>query len=142
MNEDAGKNVNQVHLGYIQMTIQRMGHNSFQVKTWCITIIAALLAFYLPQKKEDIRYSSTIIAILSVLSFCMIDAYYLFLERGYRRLYDIVAKLDTTCKVADYDMKIPQSARGFKNFMKAILSRSIGVFYGVLAVFLLIIIYC
>lgn len=32
--------INETHLGYIQAVINRMGQNSFQAKTWCITVIS------------------------------------------------------------------------------------------------------
>lgn len=32
------------HLDYIQSVISRMANNSFQIKTWCITVVSAIFA--------------------------------------------------------------------------------------------------
>lgn len=38
------------HLEFIQNNITRMGQNSFQAKTWGISVVSALLAFMLSQQ--------------------------------------------------------------------------------------------
>lgn len=123
--------VNETHLGYIQNTITRMGQNSFQAKAWAITIISALIAFYLTQTNEEILKAITIIAIAVSVLFCLIDVYYLYLERGYRHLYNLVAKVGATTnqQIQPYDMSIPKYKRGIKEYLKSFLSFSTGGFY-------------
>lgn len=127
------KDENQIaYLGFIQNTITRMGQNSFQSKSWCITIVAALAAILFNNSKDEQQSSPCVVGmvgILSVLLFCSLDSYYLYLERGYRRLYNIAAGLvdDRTCK--PFDMAIPQECRGFGNYMRAVSSVAIRFFY-------------
>lgn len=127
------KDENQIaYLGFIQNTITRMGQNSFQSKSWCITIVAALAAILFNHSKDGQQSSPCVVGmvgILSVLLFCSLDSYYLYLERGYRRLYNIAAGLvdDRTCK--PFDMVIPQECRGFGNYMRAVVSMATGFFY-------------
>lgn len=54
---------NVTHLGYIQSTITRMGQNAFQAKAWCITIITALLVFYLEKASNASKYATIYIAL-------------------------------------------------------------------------------
>lgn len=75
------------HLAFIQGVISRMNSNSFSMKGWMVTIIAALAALYAngsPQCPVLYLY----IAILPVIIFWCLDAYYLMMERKYRKLYN------------------------------------------------------
>lgn len=131
MNNQA-QQINETHLGYIQNTITRMGQNSFQAKAWAITIISALIAFYLTQTNEETLKAITIIAISVSALFCLIDVYYLYLERGYRHLYNLVAKVNATStnlQIQPYDMSIPKDKKGIKEYFKSFLSFSTGGFY-------------
>ena len=122
--------INETHLGYIQAVINRMGQNSFQAKTWCITVICALLVFYLGQPQTVERANCIVIAIAAVILFGVLDVYYLYLERGYRQLYNIAAELKIPEEpINDYDMRIPRSERGVLKFFCAFLSPSTGLFY-------------
>ncbi|WP_138335219.1 MULTISPECIES: hypothetical protein [Streptococcus] len=75
------------HLEMIQAIIERMGNNSFIIKGWSFTSIGALFAFW---------FSNTSMWYILLLNFCVTilfwfhDAYYLSLERQFRRLYDEV----------------------------------------------------
>lgn len=134
---------NETHLGYIQTTISRMGQNAFQAKTWCITIITALLIFYLEKASETSKAVTIYIALGVVVLFCLLDTYYLYLERGYRKLYKIAAKLEVPSKpLLDFDMQIPKSERGIVQYSKAFLSVSTGLFYGVIMLLLTILWLC
>lgn len=124
--------INETHLGYIQNTITRMGQNSFQAKTWAITIISALVAFYLTQTNNKTLNATIIISIAVSVLFCLIDVYYLYLERGYRHLYNLAAKLSTASanqQIQPYDMSIPKNKRGVVEYLKSFVSFSTGGFY-------------
>lgn len=75
------------HLEYIQNVITRMNTNSFQIKNWCVTIVAALLAVYASTKNDYFL----LIAILPTTLFWFLDTYYLQQERKFRGLYNDVA---------------------------------------------------
>lgn len=76
------------HLKLIQAVISRLAGNSFLLKGWTVTLVAGLSAF----AKADANRSFAWIAIFVVLVFGFLDAYYLALERAYRKLYERTAE--------------------------------------------------
>jgi hypothetical protein len=79
MNEDHRK-----HLEFIQQVVTRANGNSFQIKGWTVTIVAALAALSAADAKPQFAW----IAASAVIFFWLLDAYYLRMERLYRALYD------------------------------------------------------
>jgi hypothetical protein len=73
------------HLKMLQAVITRMASNSFQVKTWCITLVSALLALSAKDAKLMV-----FVAFLPVLMFWWLDAFFLRQERLFRKLFDLV----------------------------------------------------
>lgn len=73
------------HLKMLQTVITRMASNSFSVKTWCVTLVSALLGL----SAKDARYM-VFVAFLPVLMFWWLDAFFLQQERLFRKLYDHV----------------------------------------------------
>lgn len=102
---------NDTYLGFIQDSITRMGQNSFQAKTWCITLVAALLAFMFEKNDKETMTTCVILAMVIIVPFCFLDMYYLYLERGYRKLYKMAAGLIQGVTVKDYCMSVPKSER-------------------------------
>ncbi len=132
------KKVNEVHFGYIQSVITRMGQNAFQAKAWCITVVAAVLIFYLGKEANGQHLICTIIACAVTALFCFLDTYYLYLERGYRKLYQYAAGLEfSDPPIQDYDMRIPKTERGIRQYLKALFSVSTGLFYGAIILLLI-----
>src|SRR5262245_20865773 len=74
------------HLEMIQLIINRMANNSFLVKAWCVTLVAAILT--LSAKDSDKRFIA--VAYYPVLMFWILDGYFLHQERLFRKLYDYV----------------------------------------------------
>ena len=64
-----------------------------------------------------------------VVPLCSLDMYYLYLERGYRKLYKVAAGLIQDDTVKDYCMSVPKSERGFTKYLNSFLSFSTGGFY-------------
>lgn len=79
------------HLEMIQAVISRMAGNSFLLKGWSVTLAAAVIA--LAANKES-HALLTLIALLPVLMFWLLDGYYLHQERLFRKLYDHVRLQD------------------------------------------------
>lgn len=75
------------HLEFIQNIITRMNSTSFQIKSWTITIVTALLGVYASTTKIDFIF----LAILPTIFFWCLDTYYLMQERKFRGLYNDVA---------------------------------------------------
>jgi len=67
----------------IQDVINRMAQNSFLIKAWTVTLIAAI--FILTFSIVNILIFGVLLAIAII--FWVLDSYYLKLERVYRRLY-------------------------------------------------------
>lgn len=98
------------HLDMIESVIGRMGQNSFQLKGWAVTLLTIVGA--LATKEADKKFM--ILAFIPLLAFWGLDAFYLQLERKYKRLYEIVASkndneidfnMSTSAIEAKYDLK-------------------------------------
>ena len=74
------------YLSFIQDVITRMNRNAFQLKGWSITIVAALAALAV-DKGSLLLF---VVAAVSTIPFCLLDAYYLLMERQFRGLYSDV----------------------------------------------------
>lgn len=80
----------QTHLGILQNVIQRMASNSSASKTWCVTLVSAILVIVADKGKPDYAF----IAMLPTLVFAALDAYYLALEKAFRNSYNnFISKL-------------------------------------------------
>ena len=75
------------HLEFIQNVITRMNTNSFQIKTWAVTLVSALLAIFASTKNDYF----VLVAIFPAVVLWFLDAYYLTQERKFRGLYVDVA---------------------------------------------------
>jgi len=73
----------QKHLELNQNAIMRMGENSRSCKVWCVTLVAAVLVLVAQTGKAN----HALIALAPTVLFYVLDAYYLSLERGFRRSY-------------------------------------------------------
>ena len=74
----------QSHLTILQDVIGRMAANSAASKTWCITIVSALLVVVADKTNTDYA----LLAFIPVFLFLFLDSYYLALERGFRISYN------------------------------------------------------
>jgi len=84
----------QAHLSILQTVIQRMAGNSAGCKTWCITIVSAILVVTAEQQSPSVAW----IAVFPTALFAALDIYYLALEKGFRCTYEaFVKKLHDGC---------------------------------------------
>ena len=72
------------HLSILQSVIQRMAANSASCKTWCITIVSAILVLVADKQKPELFW----LAMFPIPVFAILDVYYLGLERGFRDSYN------------------------------------------------------
>jgi len=75
------------HLEFIQNVITRMNTNSFQIKSWSVTIASALIAIFASTKNNYFF----LVAVFPTLLFWFLDSYYLNREIKFRGLYNDVA---------------------------------------------------
>jgi hypothetical protein len=113
------------HLEFIQAVITRLGTNSFLVKSWCVTLVAALTALSSGTKQQYI-----LIAYFPVFIFWLLDSYYLWQERLFRELYDEVRVLEESN--ITFSMAFSEGALRKHKYADAAFSRTILPFYGVL----------
>ena len=123
------------HLTILQGIIQRMTDNSRACKTWCITLVSAVLILVARQGASDLL----LLAGVPLLLFLLLDTYYLALERCFRRSYEaFVAKVHAgTGGVSDlYAVRPSGSLVG--EWAKCLLSVAIWPFYVLLIVLILL----
>ena len=72
------------HLQLIHVTISRMADHTFVIKGWSITVASALVALGVQQDDSGL----IILGVLPTLAFWGLDAFYLWQERLYRRLWN------------------------------------------------------
>lgn len=118
------------HLKFVQAVIARMSTNSFLLKGWTVTLVAALFAF--GAKEADRTF--VVIAWVPVLVFAGLDAYYLWRERLFRLLHNKVAARpdDTT---GDFSMDTSEF-RAAETWRRALASKTVLGFYLPVAGFL------
>lgn len=117
------------HLEFIQDVITRMNSNSFAIKRWALIILAAILTAYIAESNMVFL----VIALAGLLTFWLLDAFYLKQERMYRGLYSAVIKGDAN----NFDMdatKYPVS------YLAVIFSKTLLIMYlpfSIVAIFII-----
>lgn len=115
------------HLEIIQAVINRMNNNSFLLKGWCVTLVSALIA--LGAKDSDKLF--ILVGYYPILMFWILDAYYLWQERLFRKLYDkIREEADDT---ADFSMSTELVKKETPSWLQTAFSVTLFVFYGTMA---------
>lgn len=123
------------HLEFAQLVITRMNVNSFLLRGWSVTLVAALFA--LAAKDANINY--VMITYVSTPLFWILDAYYLSQERKYRDLYNKVRLLDEA--QIDFDMNAKSLSTAKNSWLTCIFSITNLIFYGTLIAVTLIIMF-
>lgn len=120
------------HLELIQEVISRIGGNLFILKGWTITLVIALLTL----AAKDTKGFYLLFAFISILIFWLLDGYFLSVERCYRGLYDSVRKKKD--KDINFSMDYSPFYRGKNTWAKAMFSKTLLIFYGVLLITLML----
>lgn len=128
----------QSYIGTLQTVINRMATNSANCKTWCITLVSAIAVVISSEDKPACIW----IALIPLVLFLFLDAYYLGLERGFISRYNEFIKKVQNKDATVIDLYVVIPIRGFSNTFCAIFrafgSFSIWPFYGLLFVMLLV----
>ncbi len=112
------------HLGMIQTAITRMASNSFLIKRWSVTLVAALFALAAANGNARFVY----LAFFPTFMFWALDAYFLRQERLFRKLYDHARVLDAAS--VDYSMDTQSFETQVSCTMRVALSPTLGLFHG------------
>jgi len=115
----------------VQDIIKRMAFNSFMIKGWAITLVVVTLLL----KGADYQVW---IAFIPLLVFWFLDAYFLWHERMYRKLYDWV--INNRLKTDKYllDMNAYRFKDEVQSRFRIMLSITLGWFYGSIAILIII----
>jgi hypothetical protein len=111
------------HLGFIQAIITRMGLNSFLLKGWSVTLVAAIFA--LAAKQADRRF--VLLAFFPIAVFWLLDAFFLHQEKLFRRLYELVALGEVDSDQFTLDTK---GIKGVPGIASVFFSKTLRLFYG------------
>ena len=86
------------HLEMTQAVINRLGRNSFLLKSWSMTILVAAMVLI---ARENLQNQYFILALfLPIVGFWVLDGYFLWQERLFRQVYDeIREQTDTDFKM-------------------------------------------
>ena len=111
------------HLGFIQAIVTRMGLNSFLLKGWSVTLVAAIFA--LAAKQADRRF--VLLAFFPITVFWLLDAFFLHQEKLFRRLYELVdlGKVDSDQFTLD-----TKGIKGVPGIASVFFSKTLRLFYG------------
>ncbi|MFJ7724598.1 hypothetical protein ACIQXV_00405 [Neobacillus sp. NPDC097160] len=120
MNENKLK-----HLEFIQGVINRMGQNSFLLKGWAVTLVAGLFVF---ANTQDMDYRYISIALIPTIFFWLLDGYFLWQEKLFRKLYDHVRKKGEGV-VIDFSMNVKPFQPVTSSWISICFSTTLSLFY-------------
>ncbi len=124
------------HLEFIQKVIDRMGSNSFQMKSWMLVVATALLGSY----ANTLNKNFVLLAIFPTIIFWFLDAYYLQQERKFRGVYDdVIGNSKEPKTIQPFTMPIGQYKGGKYSLWDVFTSITIFTQYGSIILILLMI---
>ena len=114
------------HLKLILNIVDRMGRNSFQIKTWAVILVSAIFA--LAAREVDNRF--LLIGLIPAFTFWGLDGYYLWQERYFRALYNAVRKGEHDIeKYGLFSMNTQPDNNDVHRWGRTCFSRTISGFY-------------
>lgn len=120
------------HLEMIQGLVSRMAGYGATFKSYCITVATAVVGFAVSLQRPAVVF----LALFPILTFALVDAQYLRVERRFRKLYDVERKKDWG--------SVPEFAIDLKSappvgYLGTLFSWSIIGFYGPIAVLVVVV---
>jgi hypothetical protein len=111
----------------IQNCINRMAQNSFFLKGWTISLVAVVIAL-----GRDYNFKSLcLLLMLPTICFWYLDAYFLRIERMYRKLYEwVIANRHKTDEYL-YDLNHKRFKKEVSCEFCIMVSKKLFVFYGI-----------
>lgn len=122
----------------VQNVIDRMANNSFLIKGWAVTLIVASLII------QGARYHHYV-SFLPWFVFWCLDAYFLRMERLYRKLYDWLKINRQKSEEFLLDMNKASLEKRFgkevSSMLQVMFSKTLVTFYGILLVIIIVSMY-
>ena len=114
------------HLQMLQGVINRLAGNSFLIKGWSVTLVAALFAL----AAKDAKLAFVYLAYFPVCTFWLLDGYFLHQERLFRKLYDRVRNRDEPA--IDFAMDTSVVSGEVPSWRDTAFSKTLLIFHGTL----------
>ena len=120
------------YLEFLQNIIARMNSNSFYLKEVSIIITTSCFAIYAANTSIDKKV--LLLPIVPTIIICFLDVYYLYLEKKFRKIYDLAVKdiHNNTNDIKLFDLLIDKYLEKNKekpNYFYTFCSLSIWPFY-------------
>ena len=112
------------HLEFIQGTVNRLSTNSFLLKGWTVVLVSALFALAAADFSRYFIY----LAYFPAIAFWILDGYFLWQERLFRRLYDHVRSLDE--EAIDFSMDTSPWVADTTSWAGVCWSKTLVIFHG------------
>lgn len=130
------------HLKMIEPIIERMAHNSLTIKGWTAAIISIAATLISKSNSNGCIFFMALGLLFVDGAFAYIDAFYLQIERKYRKLYEKV--LMPNSKIKPFDLNIKDNITDKEEIdedltlMNCIKSKSVLPFYLAIAVVIIL----
>jgi hypothetical protein len=108
----------------IQAIINRMSVNSFLLKGWSIVLVSALFALAAGNSQRLFVY----LAYFPAVAFWILDGYYLWQERLFRKLYDRVRTIAESD--VDFSMDTSPVRTDDSGWFAVVFSKTLLIFHG------------
>lgn len=122
------------HLEMTQGAINRLGGNSFLLKSWSMTALVAAMVLMTRQDTPNPYLALTLV--VPIVGFWILDGYFLWQERLFRKVYDEIRQQDDT----DFEMGILKHRTAPTcSWVASIFSMTLTIFYLIEIAFVLLI---
>jgi len=112
------------HLEMAQAVINRLGRNSFLLKSWSMTILVAAMVLITRENLQNQYF--ILVLFLPIVGFWIMDGYFLWQERLFRYVYDEIRQQTDT----DFKMDLGKHKDKSKSsWISAIFSVTLIIFY-------------
>ena len=112
------------HLEMIQGIVNRLAQNSFQLKGWSVILVSAMFALAANNTNNIFIY----LAYFPAFAFWILDGYFLWQERLYRKLYDYVRNIEENN--IDFSMDVALFTNQVSYWAEVIFSKTLLIFHG------------
>lgn len=119
------------HLEMLQSVISRMAGYGASFKSYCITVVTAVIGFSFTLHRAAIAA----LALLPVIAFGAADAQYLRIERRFRAAFDL-ARTESWEQMPTFDINLHHAPA--QSYLRTVTSWSIVWFYAPLAIGVLV----
>jgi hypothetical protein len=118
----------QSYLNILHGIITRIATNSANCKTWCVSLVSAILVVIADKNKPNYAW----ITLIPIVLFFLLDSYYLGKERSFREIYNSFVKDLHSGEVATdklFVLKLPKGINVVNLLFSSSLSFSVYPFY-------------